>query len=157
MTTGISLCTNSHREIPVMNTGSLQWEQGFPVIKQGFPCENLLHRENPVLALYWPCTGLQCCMRPFLPCIWTLWLSGVLESRMKSIFKSWFLGITWLWLLWVKFICLLYIFSSLHFLFQETDGTQIGSAKTAKDALLLWCQMKTAGYHNVNIRNFTTR
>ena len=29
-------------------------------------------------------------------------------------------------------------------------------AKSAKDALLLWCQMKTAGYHNVNIRNFTT-
>ncbi|XP_047735798.1 spectrin beta chain isoform X3 [Hyalella azteca] len=28
--------------------------------------------------------------------------------------------------------------------------------KSAKDALLLWCQMKTAGYHNVNIRNFTT-
>ena len=76
---------------------------------------------------------------------------------MKSIFKIWFLGITWLWLLWVKLICLLYIFLSFNFLFQETDGTQIGSAKTAKDALLLWCQMKTAGYHNVNIRNFTTR
>ena len=28
----------------------------------------------------------------------TLWLFGVLESRMKSIFKSWFLGISWLWL-----------------------------------------------------------
>lgn len=28
--------------------------------------------------------------------------------------------------------------------------------KSAKDALLLWCQMKTAGYQNVNIRNFTT-
>ena len=27
MTTGISLCSNSHREFPVMNTGSLKWEQ----------------------------------------------------------------------------------------------------------------------------------
>ena len=99
----------------------------------------------------------HCKRSSFLPCTWTLWLFGVLENRMKSIFKSWLLAIIWLWLLWVKFICLLYIFSSFNFLFQETDGTQIGSAKTAKDALLLWCQMKTAGYHNVNIRNFTTR
>jgi hypothetical protein len=36
MTTGISLCTNSHREVTVMKTGSLQWEQGFPVLKG--PC-----------------------------------------------------------------------------------------------------------------------
>ena len=60
MTTGISLCTNSHREFPVMNTGSLQWEQGFPVMKTGFSLWELVHREKPVLALYWPCTGLQC-------------------------------------------------------------------------------------------------
>ena len=56
MTTGISLCTNSHREMPVMNTGSLQREQGLPVMKtsffpvristQGKPCS------GPVLALY---------------------------------------------------------------------------------------------------------
>jgi hypothetical protein len=60
MTTGISLCSNSHRKIPVMNTGSLQWEKGFPVMKTWFSLWELLHWENPVLALFWSCTGLQC-------------------------------------------------------------------------------------------------
>jgi len=46
----------------------------------------------------------------------------------------------------------------LRFQIQEIIVQDPGSegTRSAKDALLLWCQMKTAGYTNVNIRNFTT-
>lgn len=36
---------------------------------------------------------------------------------------------------------------------EEIDNQE---TKSAKDALLLWAQMKTAGYPNVNVRNFTS-
>ncbi|CAF3032963.1 unnamed protein product [Rotaria sp. Silwood2] len=36
---------------------------------------------------------------------------------------------------------------------EEYESTE---TKSAKDALLLWCQMKTADYPNINVRNFTT-
>lgn len=46
----------------------------------------------------------------------------------------------------------------LRFQIQDITVEQADSSETksAKDALLLWCQMKTAGYPNVNVRNFTT-
>ncbi|XP_071744788.1 spectrin beta chain isoform X3 [Lepeophtheirus salmonis] len=47
----------------------------------------------------------------------------------------------------------------LRFQIQEITVEEPGpgqATRSAKDALLLWCQMKTAGYNNVNIRNFTT-
>nr|XP_040577591.1 spectrin beta chain, non-erythrocytic 1-like [Lepeophtheirus salmonis] len=36
------------------------------------------------------------------------------------------------------------------------DQEENGEKKSAKDALLLWCQRRTQDYHNVNIRDFTS-
>uniref|UniRef100_A0A914X4U0 Calponin-homology (CH) domain-containing protein n=2 Tax=Plectus sambesii TaxID=2011161 RepID=A0A914X4U0_9BILA len=38
----------------------------------------------------------------------------------------------------------------------ENDEDATGERRRAKDALLLWCQRKTAGYPHVKIENFTT-
>ena len=53
----------SHREIPVMKTGVPAMRTGVPCNENSFSLCGKLHREIPVLALYWPCTGLQCSAR----------------------------------------------------------------------------------------------
>lgn len=44
----------------------------------------------------------------------------------------------------------------LRFQIQNATMDEYDGKKTSKESLLLWCQMKTAGYNNVNIRNFTS-
>ena len=106
MTTGISLCTNSHREIPVMNTGSLQWQLRFPLMKTGFSLWELVHRENPVLALYWPCKGLQCGHFE----VWKLFLHGnqctLWKKRQPQVTEKFQLRL-WVFLGFLRFICML--------------------------------------------------
>jgi hypothetical protein len=48
-------------------------------MKTGFSLCGKLHRENPVLALYWPCSGLQCRLLEFEKKI-------VLVAQWKTIF-----------------------------------------------------------------------
>ena len=49
---------------------------------------------------------------------------------------------------------------TLRFQIQEIEievdeDNESSEKKSAKDALLLWCQRRTNGYHYVNIQNFT--
>ena len=53
----------------------------------------------------------------------------------------------------LKWLCVYVCVQIQDITVEQVDSSEI---KSAKDALLLWCQMKTAGYPNVNVRNFTT-
>ena len=52
--------TGKYRENPVIKTGNLQWEQGFPVMKAGFSLWELTYREFPVSLRGFGFTVQQC-------------------------------------------------------------------------------------------------
>ena len=117
MTTGISLCSNTHKKIPVMNTGSLQWEQeGFPVMKTGFSLWELLHRENPVLALYWIAVWDKHCNR-------TMTMTGKPRYIAPPLLSNFYTVLTWC-LHPLELICSFYklalniLFCSIYFIGQ---------------------------------------
>ena len=55
--------TGKYREIPVMKTGTLQWEKGSPLMKTGFSLWELAHREFPVRVWAIQGLGLQWSLR----------------------------------------------------------------------------------------------
>ena len=59
-----------------------------PVMKTGFALCSFSHRENPVLALYWPCTGLQCgpnlCGVLRIPKLYRIYFSFQLTTKIQT-------------------------------------------------------------------------
>jgi len=63
---------------------------------------------------------------------------------------------------WVCFGRLFFVFKSAIFLsnvctkfFSSMLSTPIFIERTAKEGLLLWCQRKLTGLHDINVRDFT--
>ena len=99
----------------------------------------------------------------FFRCAWYCWWKREahpwpdLDNNFEVFYHRhvdwwWTLSHVWSQTVNIHFVLLLHPVKRFQIQDITIEEEENKETRQAKDALLLWCQMKTAGYHNVNIR-----